>query len=260
MSAPSARARASLPAPDQDTSDALFNQLRKTEAELGGAAGAASWMRLARRVAELRSESPRVGRVVLCGGTPVSAGEALWVVPQPPEVGEDSTDEERSAASALVPQDLHWEMFSCDELPLVARWDKLPDPNDAEADRDLERDMSIEIPSLIRQIEAGTEVGEDDQRLTIEELNDFYASEGSHALRQTQYRFCSEWGLDLELARARAAELGFRRSPAFWRLIAAYQWWEEAAAAEGFPASPVVWHYHPVAFMELYQSLLRGEA
>ena len=122
--------RGALSPPDQDSARRTFNLLRKTVAELSpSAASRPSWARLAARCSEPTPravESARVTRVVHTAGTRVQAGEALWLAPQPEYPQDGATPEQLDAALDSVPQDLHWELFSTDEAPLIAAWQRRP--------------------------------------------------------------------------------------------------------------------------------------
>ncbi len=98
----------------------------------------------------------------------------------------------------------------------------------------------------------------EDEILSVEEIHRFYASEDSHFLRRVQCRFNSEWGLDLDQTVDALRGMGWN-TRLLSHQMAPYMWWEEAGDA--VPGSAVVWHYNPVAFLELYwQQYPRGEA
>lgn len=227
------------------------------------------------RASEL-DDATGVARVVTGLDVPIYAGEVVWTA----GIGQGFTAVEGDAscrgiasraadASAAQPL-IHWEIFT--EEPLIGGWDQLDDDRDD--------DLAVDVPALINRAHAnadtgsepfdeaydpperdpelapsepdeGSALGEDDV-LSVAEIQAFYASERCRFLRQTQVRFTSEWGVDLDHTVDALRELGWN-TRCLAPSLAPYLWWP--AADDAVPASPLVWHYNPIAFMQRYWQL-----
>jgi hypothetical protein len=187
----------------------------------------------------------------------VSAGDILWTIGKGVIIEQEAEESDESEDIPLAPT-LHWELFSKQPLIGLSVWNKIEDDND---------DLTIDVVSLITQVEGEGQNGSisngnansqhPDGILSPQEIRDFYQTENSENWRHTQFRFCSEWGLNLDHAIEALGQIVSQGDPV-WSTIgskenwAPYQWWREAGTA--VPESPLVWHYNPIAFMELYQA------
>jgi hypothetical protein len=92
-----------------------------------------------------------------------------------------------------------------------------------------------------------------DNILTRDELVNFYIHDPdgkASQLRKYACKFCSEWGIpDLDAAISKLEEAGFKASK---DNLEPYQWWKAARDAKvELPESASVWHYNPIAFLEM---------
>lgn len=162
---------------------------------------------------------------------PVHAGDPLWSL--------------GSYGSLLHAAPLvHWELFSEENL-----LPKLETAEDAAEDFQLHTKA---IFSMVKQQFLGS-----DENLDAGEVAAFYQSDSqAPRLRRFACRFMSEWAVDPDAA-VKNLEGRFNT----WGLadrLRPYAWWRDAAAnGVALPASPHVWHYHPVSFVELVGGLTR---
>jgi murein DD-endopeptidase MepM/ murein hydrolase activator NlpD len=92
-----------------------------------------------------------------------------------------------------------------------------------------------------------------DNILTRDELVQFYSQDPdgkASQLRKYACKFCSEWGIpDIDAAISRLEKAGFKVSK---DNMEPYQWWKAARDAKvDLPESASVWHYNPIAFLEM---------
>ncbi|TWT42098.1 N-acetylmuramoyl-L-alanine amidase [Phycisphaerae bacterium RAS1] len=155
----------------------------------------------------------------------VGAGDKLWTM------GEYGSPDYRSAM-------IHWEIFSQDNL--VPSWRQAVDSED-----DFNMDCQ-QILGLVEQDFFGS-----DEVLTADEIDRFYSTNpSSKLLRQWACQFASEWGVDLDTAIDKLKGRWFTGH--LKERIAPYLWWDEAAAAGvPLPAGKKVWHYNPIALMDI---------
>lgn len=155
----------------------------------------------------------------------VRAGDKLWTM------GEYGSPGYRSAM-------IHWEIFSQENL--APSWRQAVDSED-----DFNMDCQ-QILALVEQDFFGS-----DEVLTAEEIDRFYSTNPrSKLLREWACQFASEWGVDLDVAIDKLKGRWFTGH--LKERIAPYLWWDEAAAAGvPLPASRKVWHYNPIALMDL---------
>lgn len=163
----------------------------------------------------------------------VRAGDPLWTMGLYGSAG---------YRAALV----HWEIFSEENLLGDAKrypgWVAVEDASE---------DFNVDSKKIVGLVDQDAGWFESDEVLTVEELNRFYASQNKNvkALRRYCCKFVSEWGVDLDKAidkmLGRFIKYGLKER------MAPYVFWKDAADAKvPLPASRVVWHYHPVAFIE----------
>ena len=157
---------------------------------------------------------------------------------------------------------LHWEIFSEENLyaPLLE-----PAGGDGEAGpawyavEDPDENYNVDHETIFALFKDNQEFFGRDSVLTHSELKDFYTqNDNRQALRRYACRFVSEWGIpDLDHALKQMRRLGFGIRTRKERM-APYLWWEDAkAAGVSLPASPHVWHYNPIQFMEaLHEGIL----
>lgn len=239
--------------------------------------------RFVNRVTERHSDTG-VARVLTGLDIPINAGEVVWTAGVGIGFAEVDGDAEacgiavRGADASATQPSIHWEIFT--EEALIGEWQQVDDDRDD--------DLAVDVPSLINTAQGdadaaaepfdeayddpahapaedgGTaaEADEDstlteDDVLSVAEIRAFFASERSRFLRRTQVRFHSEWALNLSNTVDALRELGWN-TRCLESSLAPYMWWSEADDA--VPASKLVWHYNPIAFMERYWQLLPRRA
>jgi hypothetical protein len=228
------------------------------------------------RATELDSETG-IAKVVTGLDVAIFAGEPVWTA----GVGlgfsaPAGSDDARGIASrgtddAATGPMIHWEIFS--EQALIGAW--------AQLDDDRDDDLAVDVPALINQAQSGStspppfdeaydppeadpeaepaseapaegEALAEDGVLSVAEIQAFYASDRCHALRNTQFRFHSEWALNLSNTVDALRELGWN-TRGLAAALAPYMWWSKVG--DSVPSSPLVWHYNPITFMDHYRQL-----
>lgn len=199
---------------------------------------------------------------------PVKAGDLLWFSGEygSPGSGTQAGTPMYSAAPGsyggmpvapiVIPSSrtglLHWEVFSEAQIfnkgPLATPPQTLRPWQVAE---DTDENFNVDQKTILDLFPRSMT---DDENLTTGELATFYKDDlngNASSLRDTACRFVSEWGIpDLEQA---CKELKNRWPflPSPQDNIEPFQWWKQAATAGvALPASPHVWHYHPVRILE----------
>ncbi|WP_437585300.1 transglycosylase SLT domain-containing protein [Sorangium sp. So ce1000] len=155
----------------------------------------------------------------------VRAGDGLWPSGQYGSVG---------YRTGL----LHWEIFSEENL--------LPKFQVAEDDDD---DFTMDCAAILSMVEQKPWF--DTDILDSSELAHFYRDNKEAAkLRRWACKFASEWGVNLDSAISNMKGRWWTRG--LKDRMKPYVWWPDAAAANvPLPPSPKVWHYNPIAFLEM---------
>ncbi|RMG18717.1 MAG: SH3 domain-containing protein [Planctomycetota bacterium] len=169
-------------------------------------------------------------------GRAVKAGDPLW------EIGRYWGEAEEGLGPPLV----HWGIFSEELL--------FPSFETAE---DTDRDFTMDCERLLEMVDQ--EFFGLDSVLTAGEIRDFYAGDpGAKRLRTTACRFVSEWGADVEAAVKELAGLKGWLSYGMADRIRPYCFWPEAQRQGVALPDPLLWHYNPIAVLELFAAA--GEA
>jgi murein DD-endopeptidase MepM/ murein hydrolase activator NlpD len=223
--------------------------LHRTKAKLAGASRKAKAKPINPVLLHRLSErSPSGGAPILTNlGASVSAGESVW--------HSDRAAGFDASGGVTLHEQIHWEIFS--EYPVTPMWFPVEDTDD---------DLTIDLPAWLYEVIEDQELPPEfarDHFLTPAEVARFYASPASEFLRSARCKFRSEWGMDVAAAIARidAARQSEIDTTGLQDALTPYMWWDEVAAeVDGFPASPTVWHYNPIEFLGLYQSLIEALA
>ncbi len=129
---------------------------------------------------------------------------------------------------------IHWQVFS--PKLLDGRW---------ETAEDGDADYRCNSEALIKLIDENR-----DAKLTRKEIADYFADEEkAKAIRRYACRFQSEWSVEWDSFAGRMKKEGIRASA---KTLALYNFWEQATGADSaLPDDGKVWHYNPIAFLEI---------
>ncbi|MFQ5472956.1 MAG: hypothetical protein ACE5FA_08755, partial [Dehalococcoidia bacterium] len=201
-------------------------------------------------------EKIRSGEVVKLEDVKVEPGEAVWTygVYGRPDAFSDM---------------IHWEVFSEAEFwSVIDGWEKVRD-DDADYNMDCETIFRM-VPPVRLLKEHDEPKLKNDRGLTAKHVTQFYASDpDAVSLRSYACRFVSEWGINLDSAvpklKGKFSKAGIKER------TRPYLWWDDVfgqagasgnvgnggadgsgAAAGNDGLDPHVWHYNPIAFMELF--------
>jgi hypothetical protein len=124
---------------------------------------------------------------------------------------------------------------------------------DGEAEEFKPSALSVNGSPLITRLEKAVDhLGNGDGRVSARELAQAYGiSWLAKALSHLVVRYESEWGGDMSKwhALSNMMKAGKSRWQVELQRIEKLQWWDKVKAVKGFPASPLVYHFHPVGLI-----------